>query len=110
MAKVYVTQYYCYFDYETASSFGTLVNLLDMGDEIYPDKVESIGKAKSKIKEVFETRGGFNPLTDYLLMSGDPVLISAAVAEVIDGMGSERLPIKILKYSNVTKKYFVVEV
>lgn len=96
---VYVTQFMPKRDFTPASNYGNISYLFEKS--VYPDEVEKwdLNKiAREKLED-------FDAETDYLLLSGDPVIIHLT-SGILAEMGIESY--KVLKWDKETKMYYPV--
>lgn len=97
---VYIVQRNNNLDYKDAERFGRASILYER--DAFPDNADERTEqmtyiARSKLRE-------FNPDTDYLLLSGDPIAISIVVLV----LGEKHNNIPVLKWDKENRAYFPV--
>lgn len=99
--RVFVIQHNPNLDYSDARRFGVLVPVIqrDVFADDLPSRIE-------KMKEVLEARvGNYDPLNDYLLLTGDPVAIFLAGALLRNAK-----EVKVLKFDKEVGRYYDVAI
>lgn len=74
MAKVYITQNQPKFNFSKAAKFGDLTDVFPHDLQVYSSSPYIVDTARTRLS-------GCTP-EDYLVMSGDPILIAVAFAEM----------------------------
>ena len=92
--------------FDPAEEYGDLEYVLKTTDELYPDN----DRLKSDVvaSKIEDALSDFNPKRDYVLLTGDPAALAllGSVMQRICGNGRK---VRLLKWDNVDKQYFVVE-
>jgi hypothetical protein len=100
---VYVTQELKGRDLSGALSFGELEVLVRANVAITDESIEEI------IEDMYNTLDNFNPKKDYLLLSGDPVIIGIAFMALAfhwDEGGAFR----ILRWDRIEERYIPIKI
>lgn len=99
--RVFVIQRNPNLDYNDARRFGVLTPVIQR--DVFPDDLPS---RIDKMKAVLEARlGDFNPDSDYLLLTGDPVAIFLAGALLRD-----LKQVRVLKFDREAGRYYDVAI
>ena len=97
--RVFVIQRNPNLDYSDARRFGVLTPVIQR--DVFPDDLPS---RVDKMKAVLEARlGNFDPDSDYLLLTGDPVAIFLAGALLRDSR-----QVRVLKFDREAGRYYDV--
>lgn len=98
---VYVVQAMKGRNYSDAKNYGEVKVLLPAEEQIYEGRTKPVRDLRQRLAH-------FNPVEDYLLLSGDPIAIGLATAyvgKITTGYGKE---INFLKWDRIDSKYNVV--
>lgn len=98
--KVWITQQIAHLDYRDATRFGKIVVIATVSDEIL--STESAAKFDGRLFKFLEV---FNPDTDHIMLSGDPVIIAAVMMAVGEEYVGSDKRISLLKWDNKTHRY-----
>lgn len=98
---VYVTQWAAHRDYTDACRFGPLRPIAEPGDETHSDQPD-LTALYELVSERVEL---FDPNRDYVLLSGDPAIISA----VMFVLGRKFQKVRLLKWDGQSRHYYELE-
>jgi hypothetical protein len=96
--KVYLTQMNPAWNYYKAERYGELVPLVQR--DAFPDDVDERVKT---IAEIMKRKlADFNPLRDFILLTGDPIAMCLAVMAV----NRRSMRVQVLKWDGENQDYF----
>jgi hypothetical protein len=95
---VYVTQELKGRDLSSALAFGDLRVVVPAGVDVVPDKVNQV------LDAIWNTMRTFNAEEDFLLLSGDPVIIGAVCSAAVDFVEDD-VPLRVLRWDRIDRRY-----
>ena len=102
MSKVWIIQRLRHLNYDEARRYGEVEHICDINDEVYSDL--SRMRTENKVLDFIDK---FNPDDDYVLLSGDPVIIAMVFFNLEVG---DRNIIRLLKWDARSGKYNPVNI
>lgn len=105
-SRVFITQWARTRDFSDAVRFGALLFFTTV--EVWPDSWENeVITARVDIENIIQ-RFNFHPEKDYLLLTGDPVIMAMVCAVI--GARWPKAPLKLLKYDKMLGGYVPIQV
>lgn len=104
--KVFVTQENSRHDYKDAQEFGEIVFMFN--ESFNFAKAENSLNQKNQMERVEALLTDFDPRTDYVLLSGCPVVLSVVSHLCLQKANGET--VRFLKFSSMRRKYEVVNI
>ncbi len=100
ISKAWITQQIPHLNYDNAGRFGELVPIATVADE-----VGSTGAAEKFDLKIFAFLDKYDPDTDHIVLSGDPVIIAAIMMAVGEEYAGTNKTISLLKWDHKFQKY-----